>query len=112
MDAKFFSCGKSVYNRAKHEGAEKLLSQALKVLAHTPDSNYRRLAQALGKMAKSKQQALVADWFQGYPEPGGVGSQYFNRLLKNVDPQCTQELHCQDHGWSALSRSRGFHQTD
>ena len=85
MDANFFSRGKSVYNRAKHEGAERLLSQALKVLAHSPDSNYQRLAQALGKIAKSKQQALVADWFQNYLEPGGVGTQYLNRLLQNVD---------------------------
>ena len=85
MDVSFFSRGKSVFNRAKHEGAERLLSQALKVLAHSSDTNYQRLAQAFGKLAKSKQQALVADWFQNYLEPGGPGTQYFNRLLKNVD---------------------------
>ena len=101
MDVNFFSRGRSVYNRAKHEGAERLLSQALKVLAHSPDSNYQRLAQAFGKLAKSKQQAMVADWFKSYLEPGGPGVQYFNRLTRTSIPMCARTI--LQRRWSGFS---------
>ncbi len=78
--------GKEVFSRAKHEAAERVLSQSLKVLANSSDKNYQRLAQAFGKLAESKQQQMVADWMQGYLAPGSPGVEYFNRLLGSVNP--------------------------
>lgn len=86
MDLKFVSKGREVFNRAKHEAAERVLSQSLKVLAHSSDKNYQRLAQAFGKLADSKQQKMVADWMKNYVSPGSPGVDYFNRLLGSVHP--------------------------
>ena len=85
MDLNFVSKSKEVFNRAKHDAAERVLSQSLKVLAQSSDKNYQRLAQAFGKLADSKQQKMVAEWMQDYLAPGSVGVQYFNRLLGNID---------------------------
>lgn len=86
MDLNLISRGKSAFNRAKHDAAERVLSQSLKVLAHSPDRNYQRLAQAMGKLAQSKQQQMVADWMSQYLTPGSPGVEYFNRVLKNTHP--------------------------
>ncbi|MBE0428847.1 MAG: radical SAM protein [Thermoleophilia bacterium] len=86
MDLNLISRGKGVFNRARHEAAERVFSQSLNVLAHSPDRNYQRVAQALGRLAKTKQQRMVADWMSGYLAPGGPGAEYFNRVLKNVHP--------------------------
>ncbi len=86
MDLNIFSKGKSVYNRAKHEAAERALSQALKMLAGSSDKNYQRLASAFGRIAESKQQKMVADWLQDYLSPGKPGTEYFNRLINDIHP--------------------------
>jgi MoaA/NifB/PqqE/SkfB family radical SAM enzyme len=87
MDLNILSKSKSVYNRAKHEAAERALSQALKMLANSSDKNYQRLASAFGRIAESKQQKMVAEWMGGYLSPGSPGVEYFNRLLKNTNPK-------------------------
>jgi len=79
--------GKEVFNRAKHDAAERVLNQSLEVLAHSSDRNYQRLVQAFGKLATSKQQQMVADWMKDYLAQGSPGVEYFNRLLGNVDPK-------------------------
>lgn len=86
MDLNLISRTKDVFNRAKHEGAELVLSQSLKLLANSSDKNYQRLAQAFGKIAESKQQQMLADWMKGYLAPGSPGVEYFNRLLGSIHP--------------------------
>ncbi len=86
MDLSLVSKGKGVFSRAKHEAAERVLSQSLKVLANSSDKNYQRLAQAFGKLADSRQQKMVADWMKDYLVPGGPGVAYFNRLLGSAHP--------------------------
>ncbi len=86
MDLNLVSKGKGVFSRAKHEAAERVLSQSLKVLANSSDKNYQRLAQAFGKLADSKQQKMVAEWMKDYLVPGGPGVEYFNRLLGSAHP--------------------------
>ncbi|MCL6106745.1 MAG: radical SAM protein [Actinobacteria bacterium] len=86
MDLNIVSKSKSVFSRAKHEAAERVLSQSLKVLANSSDKNYLRLAQAFGRLADSKQQKMVADWMQDYLAPGSPGVEYFNRLVKSTHP--------------------------
>jgi len=66
VDLNLVSKSREVFNRARHEAAERILSQSLKVLAHSPDRNYQRISQALGKLAKSKQQHMAADWMSEY----------------------------------------------
>jgi len=86
MGIDMFSKGKEVFNRAKHESAERVFSQALKLLANSSDRNYHRVAAALGKIAESKQQKMAAEWIDGYLSPGSPGVEYFNRVLKNTHP--------------------------
>lgn len=86
MDINLISRSKEVFNKAKHEAAESVLSQALKVLARSPDGNYQKLANAFGKLAKSKQQKMVAEWMSQYLAPGSPGVGYFNRVLLSVHP--------------------------
>lgn len=86
MSLGLISRSRKAFNRAKHEAAERVLSQALKMLARSSDRNYQRLAQALGGIAESKQQKMVAEWMQGYLSPGSPGVDYFNRLLGDIHP--------------------------
>ncbi len=86
MSIDMFSRGKEVFNRAKHESAERVFSQALKMLANSSDKNYQRVAAALGRIAESKQQKMAAEWIGGYLSPGSPGAAYLNRVLKNTHP--------------------------
>lgn len=77
---------RGLYTKVKREIAENLVSQALGVLGHTSDKNYRRLAGALERVASTEQQKMIADWLSNWLAEGNTGSVFLSRLLKGIHP--------------------------
>ncbi|MBI2866381.1 MAG: radical SAM protein [Chloroflexi bacterium] len=69
----------------KRRAAQTVLTQALNLLSHAPDSSYRLLAQALYKIAKNERQHMVADWVAHWVEDG-PGRLYLHRVLRELHP--------------------------
>ncbi|MFH1485684.1 MAG: radical SAM protein, partial [Chloroflexota bacterium] len=74
------------YSRAKREIAEGILDQALNLLAHAPEGNYRLLAAAFSKIANNEQQKLIAGWVSHWLAAGNPGGPFISRVLRSIHP--------------------------
>jgi hypothetical protein len=51
---------RDLYGRLKREIAESILSQALMLLGHSSENNYRRLSGAFSRIAKTEHQRRIS----------------------------------------------------
>jgi MoaA/NifB/PqqE/SkfB family radical SAM enzyme len=63
-----------------------VIATGLGLVTRYPDTAGRALATALGKVAKSDQQHMFADWIRDYLSPGGVGAEFARRVSRQVHP--------------------------
>lgn len=80
------SKGRELYQSTKREISEQALSQALNILGHTSEENYRRLSGAFHRIANTEQQKMIADWIGWWVSPGNPGAQFLHRLIRNTHP--------------------------
>jgi MoaA/NifB/PqqE/SkfB family radical SAM enzyme len=75
-----------LYSRVKRSMAETILSQSFNLLSHSSENNYRRLAGALSKMAKTEHQRMIASWINEWVAEGNPGSIFLKRTFKELHP--------------------------
>lgn len=73
-------------NSGRRETAVRGLATGLGLLARSPDRGGRLLAGAMGRVARSPQQRMVADWVRDYLAPGTPGALYARRLAAGLHP--------------------------
>jgi len=62
------------------------VAAALALIARSPDRTGRSLAVVLGKVARSEQQRMIAEWARCYLAPGTPGAAYVTRLARQLHP--------------------------
>ena len=75
---------KRIYRIIKRELAENLVSQALMLLGHSSEKNYRRIMGAFNRIAKTEHQRMIAAWIDSWLSEGNPGGAFVSRLLKGV----------------------------
>ena len=68
--------GRGLYGKVKREVAERAIAQALGMLSHTSQGNYRRLVGALDKVSNTEQQKMIVAWLREWLAEGNPGSLY------------------------------------
>ena len=76
----------SIRDKLKQETAKNILSQALMLLAHSSERNYRRFAGVFARIAKTEHQRMIANWVGNWLSEGNPGALFLNRALKRLHP--------------------------
>lgn len=76
----------SIRDKLEQGAAKNILSQALTLLAHSSERNYRRLASVFARIAKTEHQRMIADWISNWLSEGNPGALFLARILKGVHP--------------------------
>jgi MoaA/NifB/PqqE/SkfB family radical SAM enzyme len=79
--------GRGLYSKVKREIAENILSQALMLLSHSSEKNYRRLMGAFNRIAGTEHQRTIAAWIDNWLAEGNPGGPFLSRLLKGIHPK-------------------------
>lgn len=78
--------GLQLYGKARRGLAEGVLIQALNILSHAREEDYRLLAGAFHRMANNEQQRLIADWIGDWMSEGNPGGPFMGRVLRSIHP--------------------------
>ncbi|MCL5074539.1 MAG: radical SAM protein [Chloroflexi bacterium] len=81
-----------LYSRLKQATAESIVSQALNLLSHASEKNYRQLALTFDRIADGHQQKMIAEWLKGYLAEDRPGATFLSRILKNVHPNVRKKF--------------------
>ncbi|MDO8490862.1 MAG: radical SAM protein [Dehalococcoidia bacterium] len=109
--------GRGLYGKVKREVAERVLAQALGILSHTSEANYRRLVGAMDKVANTDQQKMIVAWIRNWMADGNPGSLYLSRMLKDIHPNVRKNFIAKamvnaffrdPSTWKQLQEERGF----